>query len=76
MSRGRAAGALLAALVLAAAAAAPGLAAGPDLAALGFTPYQPPRPAPAFTLPGLDGMPRSLAALRGKVVLLFFWATW
>lgn len=32
--------------------------------------------APAFELPGLDGKKRSLASLRGKVVLLHFWATW
>jgi peroxiredoxin len=29
-----------------------------------------------FALTGLDGMEYSLAALRGKVVLLNFWATW
>jgi len=27
-------------------------------------------------LPGLDGTPRSLASLKGHVVLLYFWATW
>ena len=32
--------------------------------------------APAFELPGLDGKKRSLASLKGKVVLLHFWATW
>lgn len=31
---------------------------------------------PAFTAPGLDGRPVSTAALRGKVVLVNFWATW
>jgi len=35
-----------------------------------------PDAAPAFTLDGLDGKPLSLAAARGKVVLLNFWATW
>ena len=34
------------------------------------------RPAPAFTRPDLSGAPVSLASLRGKVVLLNFWATW
>jgi cytochrome oxidase Cu insertion factor (SCO1/SenC/PrrC family) len=76
VSRGRPARALLVALALAAAVADAAAAAGPELAALGFTAYEPPRPAPAFTLPDLDGTPRRLADLRGKVVLLFFWATW
>lgn len=39
------------------------------------------KPAPTFTLPtaqanGRQGPPLSLEALRGKVVLLDFWATW
>jgi peroxiredoxin len=34
-------------------------------------------PAPDFSLPGLaGGEPTSLSALRGRVVLLNFWATW
>lgn len=32
--------------------------------------------APDFTLTGLDGKPYTLAALRGKVVIVNFWATW
>lgn len=32
--------------------------------------------APDFFASGLDGEPVTLAALRGKVVLLDFWATW
>jgi cytochrome c biogenesis protein CcmG/thiol:disulfide interchange protein DsbE len=34
------------------------------------------KPAPAFTRPALDRQSVSLADLRGKVVLLNFWATW
>jgi peroxiredoxin len=33
-------------------------------------------PAPDFTLRTLDGEPVSLGSLRGRVVLLNFWATW
>lgn len=32
--------------------------------------------APAFSLQDLSGRPLSLAAYRGKVVLIDFWATW
>lgn len=32
--------------------------------------------APDFTLSGLDGKTYSLASLRGKVVIVNFWATW
>jgi peroxiredoxin len=34
------------------------------------------QPAPGFTLPVLDDGELSLASLRGRVVLLNFWATW
>ena len=34
------------------------------------------RPAPAFTLPDFQGTPVNLAELRGKVVVVRFWATW
>jgi cytochrome oxidase Cu insertion factor (SCO1/SenC/PrrC family) len=57
-------------------AAALGAAATPDFAALQIQPYESPKAAPAFTLPDIDGRQVSLASLRGKVVLLFYWATW
>ena len=34
------------------------------------------RPAAAFTLTAFDGAPVSLGALRGKVVVVNFWASW
>lgn len=51
-------------------------AAGPDLGALDLQGYAPAKPAPAFSLPDLAGHTWRLADFRGKVVLLFFWATW
>jgi len=64
--------ALAAAVALTAAVAA----AVPDFASLQIQPYEPPKPAPAFSLPDLEGKTQTLESLRGKVVLLFFWATW
>ena len=55
--------------------AASGVSAA-DFESVGLVPYEPPKAAPSFSLPDLDGKPRSLEGLRGKVVLLFFWATW
>ncbi len=34
------------------------------------------RPGPTFTLPDHQGVPIDLADLRGKVVVVRFWATW
>jgi cytochrome c biogenesis protein CcmG, thiol:disulfide interchange protein DsbE len=34
------------------------------------------QPAPPLKVPQLDGQPFDLARLRGKVVLINFWATW
>ena len=39
-------------------------------------PIRPGQQAPAFEVPLLDGGTISLAKLRGRVVLLNFWATW
>jgi cytochrome oxidase Cu insertion factor (SCO1/SenC/PrrC family) len=50
--------------------------AAPDFAAMQMQPYDPPKPAPAFALPDLGGKTVRLEDFRGKVLLLFFWATW
>jgi hypothetical protein len=59
-------------LALGVALAAP----APDFAALQVQPYESPKPAPEFALADLDGATVRLADQRGRVVLLFFWATW
>ncbi len=55
---------------------APAVRAEPDFASMQIAPYDPPRPAPALVLLSLEGKTVSLADLKGKVVLVFFWATW
>lgn len=39
-------------------------------------PVQVGKPAPAFSLTDLDGHPVSLSSLKGKPILITFWATW
>lgn len=49
----------------------------PARAAIGkFTALVQPRPAPDVNFAGTSGATQSLAALRGRVVLVNFWATW
>jgi thiol-disulfide isomerase/thioredoxin len=43
---------------------------------IGATPDLVGKAAPEFSVPTLDGKPYSLSALKGKPVLLDFWATW
>jgi cytochrome oxidase Cu insertion factor (SCO1/SenC/PrrC family) len=50
--------------------------AAPDFAAMQVQPYEPPKPAPPFSLPDLDGKTHQLTDLRGKAVMIFFWTTW
>ncbi len=38
--------------------------------------FRDPKPAPAFTVRDLEGREISTASLRGKVVIVNFWATW
>jgi thiol-disulfide isomerase/thioredoxin len=48
--------------------------AGTERVTLRF--FRDPKPAPAFTVRDLDGREIAQASLRGKVVIVNFWATW
>lgn len=67
---------LIAAALWVGATAAQPAAAPPAWEKLGVEAYESARPAPAFALPALDGGTVRLEDLKGKAVLLFFWATW
>jgi hypothetical protein len=68
---------ILATVVVAASlAATAAMAAPPDFASMQVQHLDPAKPAPAFALPDLAGGTHRLAELKGKVVMLFFWATW
>lgn len=66
----------LVAAAVAVAFAATAAHAAPDFASMQVIPYDPPKPAPAFTLPDLNGKEVHLSDLRGRVAMLFFWTTW
>jgi cytochrome oxidase Cu insertion factor (SCO1/SenC/PrrC family) len=67
---------LATAVVLMLLLAAPAFAAAPDFAGMQVQPLDPPKPAPAFALPDLQGKTVRTEDVKGKVVMLFFWATW
>jgi hypothetical protein len=71
-----AAGSLIAAALWAGSTAAQPAAAPPAWATMGVQAYEPPRAAPAFALPALDGRTVGLEDRKGNALLLFFWATW
>jgi cytochrome oxidase Cu insertion factor (SCO1/SenC/PrrC family) len=69
--------ALAVALVLVAAVATPAARAMEhDSTTIRMQPYDPPKPAPDFALPDLSGKTVRLGDFKGKIVLVFFWATW
>ena len=57
-------------------ATGPGPAAPPTSVSTAVQTYPPDTPAPPLRLQGLDGAAVDLAALRGRPVVVNFWATW
>ena len=49
---------------------------GPESITADWHRVDPPLQAPPFTLPTLDGTSISLSDVRGRIVLVEFWATW
>jgi cytochrome oxidase Cu insertion factor (SCO1/SenC/PrrC family) len=72
----RAAGSLVAVALWTAVAVAQPATAPAAWEKMGVQAYEPPKPAPAFALPALDGNTVRLEDQKGKALLLFFWATW
>ena len=71
-----AAGSLIAVALWTAVAVAQAATAPAAWEQMGVQRYEPPKPAPAFALPALDGSTVRLEDRKGKALLLFFWATW
>jgi cytochrome oxidase Cu insertion factor (SCO1/SenC/PrrC family) len=76
MSRRSSVRAVALAAFLIVALARPAAPASPDFSSLALQPYAPAKAAPEFALPDLAGTTRTLAEFKGRVLLLFFWATW
>jgi cytochrome oxidase Cu insertion factor (SCO1/SenC/PrrC family) len=55
---------------------APAMWASQDFDSMQIPPYDPPKPAPDLSLPDFQGKTIRPADLKGKVVLIWFWATW
>ena len=63
-------------LLVLAAAASPAAAPETGVTLGHFTPAAAPRPAPEVAFTDIEGKPAGLADLRGKPVVVNFWATW
>jgi cytochrome oxidase Cu insertion factor (SCO1/SenC/PrrC family) len=72
----RTAAGLIAVALWSAATVAQPATAPPAWEKMGVQAYEPPKPAPAFALPDLEGRTVRLEDQKGKALLLFFWATW